>query len=251
MSAPQEGLAIAFSAVALGLFLSALDTQLYRILEGYLLWPSRLQARGVRNQQDLRREIQETAEESPLGWRQALAYERIQRFPIDEAQVAPTRFGNAIRALETYAIDRFNLDSQRLWTEIYSVVPDHLRSEYEQSRANVDFFVGLIYLSAAFGLLSLGVAVWASATMPAIVGAVMLLSLPILYRLATVSSTCWDETVRAIVNVGRAGLASSLALELPPTLVKEREMWGLVNAFLFYPHDPEWADGLDEFRVQP
>ena len=53
-----------------------------------------------------------------------LLYERTARYPEQSGQFSPTAFGNAIRRLETYARDRYKLDSQLLWNHLTAAAPD-------------------------------------------------------------------------------------------------------------------------------
>ena len=99
--------------------------------------------------------IGRTHRRSAVVWARKAA---VARFPSDDEEIAPTRLGNAIRALETYGPTRFELDSQVLWSELCAVVPKYLQTELDRSRATVDFFVALIFLSALFGAVTIGVA---------------------------------------------------------------------------------------------
>lgn len=92
---------------------------------------------------------------------QATLQERLSRYPVDDEQVAPTRLGNAIRRLEEYGYDRYQLDSQTLWYELTAAAPKPLSRQVDTARAGVDFFVCLLYgqlLVAVAALGSLGAA---------------------------------------------------------------------------------------------
>ena len=89
------------------------------------------------------------------GWRRNLAAEKLSLYPMNENQMLPTRFGNALRSFESYGKTRFNLDSQPLWNELCAVTPKYIQDELDWSRASVDFFVACIYLSAIFGVTTL------------------------------------------------------------------------------------------------
>ncbi len=245
----EQSLVLAFLALALGLVMGAASTPLYRLLEGYS-WPGRLRNWGMDRQRSRKELIAKSVEELEDGPEKALRYEELQRFPGDP-DVAPSRLGNALRAFETYGVDRYNLDSQSFWTELLTVVPDSLRTELARARANVDFFVAATYLSAAFGVLAVatGLAARTAGAGLALLGVVALVLSPCCYRLAVTSTTYWASTVRALVHLGRKELAAGLGLRLPRELEQEREMWHLLAAFVFYPYDPKWADRLDEYRT--
>lgn len=232
----------------LAISLSALSTACYRLLEGYL-WPSWLQEWGFTRQRALKKALQ--AAVSGTGWRRGLALEKLARYPLDDSQIVPTKFGNAIRAFETYGKTRFNLDSQTLWHELVAVAPKHIQSEIESARSSVDFFVASFYLSVSFGFACL------------VLGAiehfkigVLLLSVPafllaiLCHWLAIRAIDAWSDPIHALVNLGRVKLADSLGLRLPKTLEEEKTMWGLVTAYCYYAN-PKYGQALDAYRKVP
>ncbi len=108
------------------------------------------------------------------------------------------------------------------------------------------------YLSAGLGAAACVTAVVAPQGPDAgvlAIGIGSLILVPIWYRSAASSSTYWDATVRALVNVGRVPLATALGLQLPVSVEQERRMWELVVAFDYYGFNARWADRLIEFRV--
>lgn len=172
------------ASVLLGLVLSALQNPLYRILEGYLLWPDRLYQAGCARRRKARQRLQDRLaliklerkeQDQPGGLsaedtarltalradprlsrtagsdsrrtaaQRALLREKLARYPVDERQVAPTRLGNAIRRFEEYGYDRFRLDTQVLWNELTGTAPEQVRRQVELARTNVDFFISLLY----------------------------------------------------------------------------------------------------------
>jgi hypothetical protein len=67
------------------------------------------------------------------------------------------------------------------------------------------------------------------------------------YRIAVVATDDWAGAVRALVNLGRQPLASSLGLELPLTLARERTMWSATVSLVQGQSAPD-TSALDEFR---
>ncbi len=235
-----------------GLIMNAMSTGLYRILEGYL-WPRKMQSWGRRRQADRKRALELLLEQSEGSLNKALVFEKLDRFPIATDQLAPTALGNAMRSFETFGVDRYRLDSQSFWVELTNVVPADLRADLGRARAAVDFFVALVFIASGFaiccGLLTVSIRTFEPR---AVIGAATSLALvPIFYRAGVSSTTYWHSAVRAMVNIGRKGLAEHLGLQLPATLEQERQMWEAVAALNFYPFDPEWSNVLDEFRLKP
>jgi hypothetical protein len=271
-------LVLAFASLALGLLLSATSTALYRVLEGYLLMPAPVRTWKTRRQLDhkqaLLRQLDEidkqreaakagdgasgsstTANDQPAPdvVHENRLREQLHRFPADDSQVAPTRLANSIRAFETYAYNRFQFDSQVLWAELMAVVPKSLKDEYEQSRAPVNFFVSLLYLSAILGVLSLLTAwrVPEQRSRLVIVGLICLLLTIAWYWFAVTSTRYWHSTVQALVNIGRRDVAAKFGLRVPLKLEQEREMWQQVNWFVYEDFNRAYAEKLDGFREDP
>jgi hypothetical protein len=283
-SAQDQTLAVLAVAAVGGLVLSALQTPLYRVLEGYLLWPARiarkrrehyvnsmsilqkrLDAIYFRSLDDpapedkqLLAELEADPDVSRFAKKdqarttvqRALLAERL-RYPVDDKQVAPTRLGNAIRRHEEYGYNRYQLDSQALWYELTAAAPKPLSRQIDSARAGVDFFVCLLYgqlLVAVTALASLGAPhphYWTLLVTAAVLVALTL----VWYRLAWVNTDDWALAVRALVDLGRKPLAENLGLRLPRELDREREMWLRYCQMVLWPYDEDRAALLDEFRI--
>ena len=195
-TAGEKSLAVLSAAVIIGLTLSALQTRLYRVLEGYWLWPLGIARKRQESQLSDKKLLERRLEAIDLYQRravdsgepdggssermtsltayprlhrfiqhdrnrsavqQALLRERLRRYPVDDHQIAPTRLGNAIRRLEEYGYQRYRLDSQALWYELAAAAPQQLREQVDAARVGVDFFICLLY-----GNLLVAVAAYAS-----------------------------------------------------------------------------------------
>lgn len=236
---------------ALAIVLNSLSTILYRILEGYLIWPRGLQEWGLKRQRARKKALHAAVRGSGWGWRHGIALENLTRYPVDDREILPTRFGNAIRAFETYGETRFNLDSQTLWYELVAVTPPYIQSEIDSAQSSVDFFVALLYLSFFFG-----VACWILWAIEDFKIGILLLSAPafslafLCHWLAIKAIDAWSYPIHALVNLGRVKLADSLGLKLPKTLEEEKEMWGLVVDYAVYA-SPEYGKPLNAYRKAP
>lgn len=286
--AEQSAVFALAGTLAAGLALAALQTPLYRILEGYLGWPEWLFQAGRRRMLARKHLLQNRLEAAGLALREAagtlpeaeteilhafrshpvtghfvasdarkgpvwlaLLEERLGRFPGSDEQVNATRLGNAIRRFEEYGYDRFRLDSQVLWQELYAVVPEPVRKQADDARASVDFFVCLLYghlLVAAAALAALAIAPPAQ-PLPLFTAIIGLPLLAIVwYRVSVTATDDWVGSVRAMVNLGRQPLAESLGLQLPDTIAEERVMWSLAVELARDPYTREMT-ALDEFRA--
>jgi hypothetical protein len=241
----------AFLVLLLALVLGSLQDPLYRILEGYLFWPNSLRRRRVEKWRQRLTALQETLKKTEEGQQTleaSLIRERLVRFPSLD-QVAPTRFGNVIRAGEVYGYERFRLDSQILWFEIVAVVPEPIREEYEHARAGTNFFVALWWLALGFAFVT-AVLLPLGGAQAVLVGPLLLaLASTSLWRAGAVSTAAhWASVIQAGVDLARRPLAEALGLAWPHSLRKEREMWVALGWFTRYPGREDIGDQIDEFR---
>jgi hypothetical protein len=247
-SATDTEKAAIFIAVtaAIAVIMNAFSTPLYRVLEGYLLWPRFCQQLGTRHQLMRKKNLESAI--TRTGWKRGLELEKLALYPKRNDQVVPTRFGNAIRSFETYGKTRFNLDTQTVWYELYAVAPKYLQLEYKDARSSVDFFVALIYLSACLGGIAILIAVLDRLDLSLlIVSFCSFLTAVACHWLAVRATGEWGYTVQALVNVGRVKLAEGMGLELPTSLEEEKVMWGLVTKYTFFA-DASVGRELDRFR---
>ncbi|GAA3221173.1 hypothetical protein ACFO1B_16705 [Dactylosporangium siamense] len=180
--------------------------------------------------------------------------EKLQRYPVDEQQIVPTRLGNAIRRFEEYGYDRFRLDSQRMWNDLTAVAPERAAKQVEQARTTVDLLICLLYGHLIVGAVALGTVPVADTDhewLLAAVGAGLILLARVWYEVAIRSTDDWAAAVRSLVNLGRKPLAEALALDLPETIEQERQMWGLVATLTARPYHRDRRAALDQFRTRP
>jgi hypothetical protein len=288
-SLTQRSLILLVASVVIGLVLNALQTPLFRILEGYLLWPPGLARMRRKHHLDAkaklaarigalpRRALEGEMRPTPSGraffirlgtavkefFRQedqdrtaiqrALLRERLRRYPVEDGQVAPTRLGNAIRRLEEYGYQRYKLDSQTLWYQIAGTAPRQLLNQVEAARTGVDFFVCLLYghiLVACIALCTIAAPQPDSLTL--LLSASVLITASFLwYRLAVVTTDDWAAATRAMVDVGRKVLAEAVGLATPQELELERKMWQAYSRFVRQPFREGKPSLLDQFREVP
>jgi hypothetical protein len=247
LAAAEQAAALTFTAVGVGVVLSALQTPLYRLLEGYL-WPASLREGAIKRHTKRRAQLREQLSSTKSGAEYGLILERLQRYPTSDEQVVPTTLGNTIRAFEAYGWDKYRLDSQTFWSELEALVPEPLRVAIERARVPVDFAVSFVYLSALVALISLVGALLGDAQVKLfVITAVALALSPIWYWVAVVSTSEWYASVQALVNLGRSPLAQAMDLQIPATLEEERRMWEALTIFVSS-EEPDSAIVLDSYR---
>ncbi|KPI06027.1 hypothetical protein OK074_4251 [Actinobacteria bacterium OK074] len=254
-STGHTALLLLVAAVLLGLVVNALQTPLYRFLEGYALWPTGAYDRGCRTQRARRQRIADRLASPALtsSIQRALLNEKLSRYPADDAQITPTRLGNAIRRFEEYGHDRYRLDTQVLWNELTSVAPEWTRRQVDTARANVDFFVALLYGHGVVAAAAFTALATSGADRPVLVvtGVCLAALIPVWYRAAVAATDEWAAGVRALVNLGRKPLADALGLVLPKNLASERAMWQLVTRMSRRHYAPAAEAAFEPYRAEP
>ncbi|MEV7243142.1 hypothetical protein AB0N92_18115 [Streptomyces sp. NPDC093248] len=252
-SGGSTALLLLIAAVLFGLVLNSLQTPLYRFLEGYTLWPTAVYERGCRLQQVQRRKTADRLADpsltSPI--RRALLREKLNRYPMSDTQITPTRLGNAIRRFEEYGYDRYRLDTQVLWNELTSSAPEPTSRQVITARTNVDFFVALLYGHTAVAIAAFASLPAAQADRPLLTftGICLIILAPVWYRAAVAATDEWAAAVRALVNLGRKPLAEALGLSLPKSLEDERRMWQLVTRMSNRPYASAADSAFEPYRI--
>jgi hypothetical protein len=237
------------AAVTLGVLLAAIQTPLYRILEGYLLWPGRI-AEWRRRRHVARRTRLTAAATASRGYRAGLTEERRRRYPDDDKDVVPTQFGNAIRRLELYGWNRYQLNTQVLWYRIIAVVPEPTAKAVDNARANVDFFVALLYGHLLVAAAAAAALLTNQDRTPHLLAALIVAPLiaAASYRLAILATDEWTAAVKALTDLSRVPLARALGLTMPQTLEEERQMWRAVYWLDRAGYSQEASDYLSAYR---
>ena len=255
-SPANKAIVLLVASVILGLTLSTLATPLYRVLEGYLLWPGSWKVKRIEVHKASRQRAANEVErlrgvDGILDLQGALALERFHRYPDDVRQIAPTRLGNAIRRFEYYSYDRYQLSSQLMWNQLRGSAPESIPKAVDEARAGVDFFVCLLYVSGAVSLGALLAMLGDDAQVVTLLGCSLIGALVVLlcYPAAVKATDAWASAVRAMVDLGRVPLSKDLGLQMPSTLEEERKMWLQVGWFLGYRFHPDAAALIDPYRA--
>lgn len=247
-----QALLLAFGVMVFALLTQPLQRSLVRTLEGYWLenprWPVWAHRLGTGGQRRRYRALSNIAsrQATPLGEDASdraaeraaeeqrrtsrAAFRRSRRFPA-EGRLLATALGNALRAAEDDAGQRYGLETVLVWPSLYTVLGDKARAVVDDQRTQLDVaarFSATLTVTAALaaGLLYRFPA-WA-------VGAGLgLLALARLSYLAAVSAaTAYGEGLRMAFDLHRFDLLSAMHLLLPDTSDAEEAANRTLSAFL-------------------
>jgi len=221
---------------------------MYQFLEGHTMprWVAKPLARRSRRRYARLRATQSR------GTAQAAqnATEALKLFPDSAAALMPTRLGNALKAMESYGVDRYGLDSQTFWYELLAVADDKVRQSTEEARAAVDFFMSSVAHLLLLAVACAGSAAFAHDRTPVLAAAVAAALLaPCAYLQAVRNVLEWRYSVQALVNTSRPSLAASLSLTLPGTFGDERRMWESASGLVHHGAHDDYLRVLDARRM--
>jgi len=137
------------------------NRSLYQLFEGYY-WPLNT-VRGKRREEDhfkhLSQKIDDTYAKAKqyrndekqvppelLEEQADLLIVRAERFPYRRRHILATKFGNTIRAFETYPKAMYGIDPIEGWLRLLAVVPKDYRQMIDSAKAETDFWLNLWFL---------------------------------------------------------------------------------------------------------
>jgi hypothetical protein len=154
--------------ILFGFTLLGLNTFIYKLFEGYFLlsripWIlNRQRNKAIRRLSKIRQLdylITELPKISSNNDKTARVIERLKTqsfslkaqykldYPHDINMVLPTRFGNILRAAETYPGERFGLDAVLMWPRLIHVMDEDYYKKLDQSNNGLAFIVNSMILS--------------------------------------------------------------------------------------------------------
>jgi hypothetical protein len=160
--------------VIVGYTLTALNTFILKIFEGYVFPPSfHFMRRGyarkanklIEQREILRNEIELLARKKKPSREEQLTLNALkttyyslvttydQSYPPPNAEIMPTKFGNILKASEAYAGTRYGIDSVQFWPRLWHVIPSSYQQTIENARNELSFLVNMSALSVLFYLL--------------------------------------------------------------------------------------------------
>ena len=246
----------------LALLLAALNTPLYKLLEGYWgRWQNILglkkrqlhQLARLRSRESALWDEVKTSQENGVAFTKDQEFFKIRkalatRFPNEDAWVLPTSFGNILRAFETYSNTMFGIDAIPSWYRLLALIPESYRKDIDQAKAYVDFWINLWYLSllsvagTAFLAWRAGVGsfLW---FIPVFLGLMWLF-----FQGAKDAAVEWGEFVKAGVELYKGKLQAQLSFPKSDTKDQVQEVWQRYSSAISF-RDPDlypFAPAADE-----
>jgi hypothetical protein len=214
---------LAVVVLMISVVLQPLQLSIVRLLEGY--WPSwlrRVNRFGVKRQhRELARLLAASAskrENDPTDNRtvesiQAAAWERVRRFAPEPVPLLPTALGNALRAMESRAGQRYGADTVTWWPRLYPLLGDAVRGVVDDRRNQLDMAARLCATAVVVGVVS--IPLLATSGWWLAVSVVPLALAYVCYRGALSSAIAYGEAMASAFDLHRFDLLAALHLALP------------------------------------
>ena len=243
---------VGLTALLVGSFVVAVVTQpfqvaIVRLLEGYWGASARaaaarrlgveLQRRRQHRLRVARRQAEDAGDAEEAGHLAA----RLRRYP-SAHELMPTVLGNALRAGERRAGERYGLDTVSAWSRMYYLLPETFRTDVAELHGQVD---GSARLAVAFALSGV-------AAFPLLVRHgwwnlvwIIALALSVLaYRAGVAAASHLSTVLAAAFDLHRFDLIAGLHMPLPGDPATETACNGALSAFLRGDADSALPDGL-------
>jgi hypothetical protein len=245
---------------ALASLLMMWNEWLYRFLEGYV---------GPFNNEGMRERARDrmTAAQADLKIRETLIADKrktktatdeetrvylkalrdfFARYPVDAGLVLPTRFGNVLRAFETYPRGVYGIEAIPTWLRLQGVVPKDYAALVNDARSTVDFFVNGWFLAVLLGVSAIARTVFAlnvnccgqsAVGMDpkfAWIAALSFGAAWIAYGNAVATAITWGDSVKAAFDLYLPAMAAQLGYGVPKNEDERREFWDEVSSLFLY-----------------
>jgi hypothetical protein len=225
------------AALLLGLLLLGVEFPIIRLFEGYpllrvrwlgplvslLVWGQARAFDRLVKRKELARQGAPAAElDSGLAAWHALDW----RFPYRRDRLLPSRFGNAIRASEDYAEQRWGLDAIAAWPRVEPLLSEQEQSLHADAKTDVAFFLNSVLLSVALGVVLIVDEIWHSPLDGSF--AWLLYVIPftvayVAYRFAVGAGMRWGTEKRASIDLHRLEVYERLGVREPTGFADERK----------------------------
>ncbi|MCD7438686.1 hypothetical protein K4B79_10685 [Streptomyces lincolnensis] len=220
-------------ASLLGVLLQPFQVRAVRVLEGYWdRWYLTARLAGVlaqlqrRRWQALRRRVEQVARDDTALRLQADARRRLALRPSVEA-LLPTALGNALRAGELSAGERYGLTTLTSWPRIYPQVSGYLAQALRSTRDALDTAVNLCWSFLALTLTA-AVALYDEMSTWWLCGAGLVLAW-VAYKGAVTVAQSYSALMHVVYDLHRFDLAAALRHRLPDDREEELELFARIS----------------------
>lgn len=149
---------------------------------------------------------------------------QLRQFPTQRDRFMPTQFGNLLRAAESQSKDKYGLDAIICWSRLWFVLPDGVKKDLQEARADLNCFARLWL----WGILFLIWSVWAIWAVPIGLGIAWFA-----HRGMLVAAATYGDLLESAFDLYRFDLYRSLHLPTPSNPAEERQFGQQLTQYLW------------------
>jgi len=156
-------------------------------------------------------------------------------YPLSQSELLPTRLGNALKASELYARDRYGIDAVFFWPRLYFVLPGDVRSTVAEARATMEEALNFSVVAIAVAIIAAALlVVWQTFDWgPWLIVIIGCVGSRLSYRVGVAASLAFGETVRSCFDVYRHDLLKKLGCRLRARIDNEEPLWQQLKKYLY------------------
>ena len=263
---------LAIPTIIIGFTLTALNTYILKLFEGYVFlrhFPfmraahQRKASKLLVRQDALRRRIEIIEKYGTRTNRAKKVLQRLRRqyylvlanydhsYPPSQDEILPTKFGNILKASESYPGTRYGIDGVEFWPRLIHVIPPEYQQSIDGSRNELSFLVNMSILAVAFFLLCVGAIIYSFAgpglnpnlTHPEFIGfgsalrymvaGLLALAVNFFFNRASVYSVgAFGMMIRSAYDLFRLDLLEKFRLQVPDNSINEFYVWKNLSELL-------------------
>ncbi|HUI88719.1 MAG TPA: hypothetical protein VLX61_08315 [Anaerolineales bacterium] len=260
-------LVVAVPTIIIGFTLTALNTFVLKLFEGYVFFHhfpfmrmahARTAGRLIEQRESIKRDIEGLEQKKSRSREEDLTLSKLkaayysisasydQQYPPSNLEVMPTKFGNILKASEAYSGTRYGMDSVQFWPRLWFVIPASYRRSIDEARNELSFLVNMSTLCIVFYSMCL-LAIFVSVASFGSLGPMVILENSLRYVLAGFIALAlnWFFNRAAIFSVGdfgmmirsaydlfRLDLLEQFRLKAPQDSVEEFAIWKNIGELL-------------------
>ena len=185
-----------------------------------------------------------------FGAYQSAKMDFCSRFPAKRSRVQPTKFGNVMRAAESYSREVYGVDAIGGWPRLAGVIPEAFQTKIDNAHAEIDFFLNNCVLFFLLGIACLCAIAWNAAPSSLNLDPIdtptwfflgVGLAAPVVafwcYRLALLLAPNWGDLLRSASDLYLPDLVKQMGYELPATKEERAAFFEALNK-TFYTNEP-------------
>lgn len=249
------GLLIIFPIIILSYTLMALNTYIFKLHEGYVFFHhfpflrkahlGKAQALILKREALKKRIAVIERKKFRYGGRLDETLNRLKRryfsvaaeydsnYPPSLDDILPTKFGNILRASESYAATHYGLDGVAFWPLLIAVIPPEYQKAIDAARNELAFLVNMSFLAIVFFVFCVMAIPFEYNALPyMLAGLVALCCNAFFNQAATYSVSSFGVMIRSAFDLFRLDLLKQFRLKAPTDSVEEFYIWKNLNEFI-------------------